>query len=411
MKKCILFVDDEPLALQGLQRMLRSMRGDWDMLFAESGARGLEVMSGQFFDVVVSDMLMPGMNGAAFLSEVRMRHPGVVRLVLSGHAQRDLVMASVGPAHQYLAKPCHPETLKTAVTRASSLSSTLNSEPIRQFVLQMDRLPSVPSLYDELITTLQAPEVSAATVAEIMGRDPGMTLKILKMVNSAFFGFYGQVSSVADAVSYLGLDTIKSLALSINGFSKFESCHFHEHGLDSLWNHSLNTALAAKLIAVSENAEKKTIDAAFTAGLLHDLGKFVLISHLGAQYHEAVQMAIEQNVELSAAEQQIFGVSHEDVGAYLGGLWGLPTPVLDAISGHQNPRKAPSKDFTPLTAVHVAHALVQRPNGAGNGVPAAQLDLDYLTELGMVERLQTWRTAVDEGLSLPHNYERENPMR
>ena len=159
------------------------------MLFAESGARGLEVMSGQSFDVVVSDMLMPGMNGAAFLSEVRMRHPGVVRLVLSGHAQRDLVMASVGPAHQYLAKPCHPETLKTAVTRASSLSSTLNSEPIRQFVLQMDRLPNVPSLYDELITTLQAPEVSAAAVAEIMARDPGMTLKILKMVNSAFFGF------------------------------------------------------------------------------------------------------------------------------------------------------------------------------------------------------------------------------
>ena len=173
----------------------------------------------------------------------------------------------------------------------------------------------------------------------------------------------------------------------------------------------MNTALAAKSIAVSENAEKKTIDAAFTGGLLHDLGKFVLVSHLGAQYHEAVQMVIEQNVELSAAEQQIFGVSHEDVGAYLGGLWGLPTPVLDAISWHQNPRRAPSKDFTPLTAVHVAHALVQRPGRAGNGVPAAQLDLDYLTELGMVERLQTWRAAVDEGLSLPHNYERENLMR
>ena len=120
MKHHILFVDDEILVLQGLQRLLRSMRHEWEMDFVTSGAAALERMATKPVDVVVADMRMPGMNGAELLCEIMKRHPQTVRLILSGQADEELVMKCVGITHQYLSKPCEPEALKAAVNRVFS---------------------------------------------------------------------------------------------------------------------------------------------------------------------------------------------------------------------------------------------------------------------------------------------------
>src|SRR6202012_4878179 len=128
MKKRILFVDDEEFALRGLDRLLRSMREEWEMEFVNSGDKALARMTETPFDVVVSDMRMPGMNGAELLNEVMKRHPKTVRLILSGFADRDLILKCVGSTHQYLAKPCDGHELKMAVMRASALEESLESE-------------------------------------------------------------------------------------------------------------------------------------------------------------------------------------------------------------------------------------------------------------------------------------------
>jgi len=117
MKKRILFVDDEPMVTQALQRMLRSMREEWDMEFVDSGAAALRALDAGRFDVIVSDMRMPGMNGAELLAEVMRRHPTTVRLILSGYADKDLILRCVGSTHQYLSKPCDPEALKATIQR------------------------------------------------------------------------------------------------------------------------------------------------------------------------------------------------------------------------------------------------------------------------------------------------------
>src|SRR6185436_18972197 len=140
-------VDDEALVLQGLQRMLRPWRDEWEMEFVDSGAEALERMAQLPFDVVVSDMRMPGMNGAELLGEVMRRHPKTVRLILSGHADKDLILKCVGSTHQYLAKPCDAEALKATVLRAASVENTLHDEKLQALVAQMDNLPSIPSLY------------------------------------------------------------------------------------------------------------------------------------------------------------------------------------------------------------------------------------------------------------------------
>lgn len=142
----VLFVDDDPLILQGLQRMLRPMRNEWAMSFAESGTKALEMMAEEPFQVVVSDMRMPGMNGAQLLTETKNRYAKTVRLILSGHADKDLIFQSVGTAHQFLSKPCEPEAIRAAISRASTFNSSIRSDQIQKLIVQMDKIPSIPAV-------------------------------------------------------------------------------------------------------------------------------------------------------------------------------------------------------------------------------------------------------------------------
>ena len=204
MKKRILFVDDEDMVLQGLRRMLRPLREEWDMEFAESGVKALELMAQHPFDVIVSDMRMPGMNGAELLNEVMVRHPKTVRLILSGQAEKDLIVKCVGATHQYLAKPCEPDALRATVARTTSLEFNISNERIRAVVSRIDKLPSLPSLYIELNKVLAEEDVSMEQVGEVVRKDIAMTCQVLKIVNSAFFGLRREVTTPDEAASYLG---------------------------------------------------------------------------------------------------------------------------------------------------------------------------------------------------------------
>ena len=197
MKKRILFVDDDELALRGLDRLLRTMRDEWEMEFTDSGEKALARMALVPFDIIVSDMRMPGMNGAELLNEVLKRHPKTLRLILSGYADRDLILKCIGSTHQYLAKPCDAKTLKMTVRRAAHLEESLKSEALRLLLNRCSVLPSVPALYSEIVETLQDPAADVEEVGAIIVRDVAMTAKILKLVNSAFFGLGNEISSPA----------------------------------------------------------------------------------------------------------------------------------------------------------------------------------------------------------------------
>ena len=221
--KTLLFVDDESKVLQGLQRQLRSMRHEWDMHFADTGGKALDFMASNRVDVLVSDMMMPEMDGAELLTEVSKRHPNTVRIILSGHADREAVLRLVGPAHQCLSKPCDAEELRTAVGRAFALRDLLSNEQLKQLATRIECLPTLPALYQQLTEELRKENSSMERIGEIISRDIGMTTKILQLVNSAFFGLSQSISSPAEAVMYLGLSTVRSLVLSIQVFSQFKN--------------------------------------------------------------------------------------------------------------------------------------------------------------------------------------------
>jgi HD-like signal output (HDOD) protein len=395
MKRRILFVDDEPMVLQGLQRMLRGMREEWDMEFLDGGAKALARMAEQPVDVVVADMRMPGMNGAELLNEVMKRHPKTVRLILSGHADKDLILQCVGSTHQYLSKPCDPDALKATVLRASSLDGTLQSESLKKLVGQMTRLPSIPTLYMEIVDKANQPDAPLEDVARIIARDPGMTAKILKLVNSAFFGLRRELSSTEEAVAYIGLDTIKSLVLSLHAFSQFAHADAGGLTMESLWAHSLNVAARAKQIAQLEQADRKAVDEAFAAGMLHDIGKLVLATNMPELFAQSVRLAETNGLEFYQAEIQVLGASHADIGGYLLGLWGLPVPVVEAIALHHQPGLMPQPSFGPLTIVHAADALVWEGLAAASAMGRPQLDAAYLAAVGMTERVAVWRESQE----------------
>ncbi len=290
MKKRILFVDDEAMVLDGLRRMLRPMRDEWEMEFCESGPIALAQMAVSPADVIVSDMRMPGMNGAELLTRVMELYPRTVRLILSGHADHELILKCVGSTHQFLAKPCDPEAIKATVRRAAATDGALQSDALKTLVGQMSRLPSIPTLYREIVEALQDPEVSMAVVGRIIGRDISMSAQILKLVNSAFFGLRRRVSSPDEAASYLGLDTLRYLVLSLNAFSQFEGVKVEGFSFGDLWLHSQQTGAAAKAVALCEQGDRKLADEAFVSGLLHDTGKVVMAANFPDRYAAVVRL-------------------------------------------------------------------------------------------------------------------------
>jgi HD-like signal output (HDOD) protein len=395
--KRILFVDDEPLVLQGLQRVLRSMRQEWAMEFVESGPKALERMAQLPFDVIVSDMRMPGMNGAELLNQVMRLYPKTVRLILSGHADKDLILKCVGSTHQFLSKPCEAAALKATMQRAASVETCLRNERLRQLVGQMEHLPSIPALYTEIVEALQNPDTMVEEVGAIIARDVGMTAKILKLVNSAFFGLRRRLSNPTEAAVYLGLDTIRSLVLLLSAFSQFESIKLEGFSLEALCGHSLETAAATRILARAQAADAKLADEAFAAGMLHDTGRIILAANLPDQFIGALQAAAQEKLTLAEAESKVFGANHAEVGGYLLDLWGLPVPVVEAVALHHCPRAAVEKGFTPLTAVHVANVLAHEIRGRSL-VPVSGMDPDYLTETGLRDRVDVWRAAWQESV-------------
>ena len=392
-KQQILFVDDEPMVLAGLQRTLRPQRGEWDMVFVESGAMALEHMAAQPFDVIISDMLMPRMNGAELLKEVVRRHPATVRMVLSGHADKELISQCVGVAHQFISKPCDPEQLKALVKNACQLAGGLLDGEVKQVIGTIDRLPSAPEVFLDLREALARPEVNTRQLGAIIQRDPGMTAKTLQLVNSAFFGMRKSVTDPQEAVAYLGVEIVRTQVLSNGIFEASSPFPTQVFKVAEVWRHSLLVARVAQALAKQEGLPLALQREAYAGGLLHDVGVLILASRFPNLYDQVAEAVRAKAEPLRSAEEWLFGVSHAEVGAYLLGLWGLPAQVLEIVSLHHQPRAIAGEGLSPALAVHAADVIC----GGAAGEPVlfglADFDPELLRWPWFGERLAGWRAV------------------
>ena len=390
--KRILFVDDEPMVLDGLRRMLRGMRNEWEMEFAASGHDALEMLDSKRFDVIVTDMRMPGMDGCQLLNHVKELHPQVVRIVLSGHSDKDMILESIGPVHQFLSKPCDAETIKTTVSRVCSMRDIIEDEALIKVISGVESLPSLPELYSEVIDEVNSAEGSLNRVGEIISRDSGMSAKILQLVNSAFFGLPRQITSPVKAVQLLGLDTVKALILSVKVFSMFSPSDLALYSADHLWHHSLGTGVFARAIAEREKWGQEPADEAFMAGLLHDVGKLILVEKFPAKCREVAESVERTNCRIHEAEQDIFGTTHARVGAYLLGIWGLSESITKTVAYHHSPGSCPGSASNTLAVVYLANIFEREKLSGADAESASELDTSCLEGLGIADRVAIWRT-------------------
>ena len=339
--KRILFVDDDANVLTGLRNVLRTKRHEWDMVFAIGPEEALANLSKSSFDVVVSDMRMPRMDGATLLGKVKEMQPWAVRMILSGQTELESAMKSVFVAHTFLSKPCDPALLQSVVDRACRLSSILRSDELRATAGKVQMLPTAPKTYVALNGALAVPTCSVASIVQIIERDIGLSAKLLQLVNSAFFGLPKRICSLGDTVTYLGFATIKNLALALETFSTAANTSgLSEAQLMALQNHSLLTGQIAQQIQA--NVAKK-VEGAFLAGVLHEVGSL-----------------------LNVKQEPDLPVERELLGAYLLGLWGLPHAIMEAVAYHKKPHVVAHSTFDLVDIIYVADHLATESQGGGS---------------------------------------------
>ena len=363
---------------------------DWEMSFASDGQEALALMEKTRFDAVVSDIEMPKMTGVELLNQVLKRYPHVVRILHSAQINLEVSFESIEASHQYLVKPWGFKQLKATLCQAFALQDALHNETLKDLVTKLPSLPSLPSTYLELMEELQSEEPSPSKVGEIISRDVAMIAKILKLVNSAYFGLRVTVSDPVHAVKLLGLDIIRALVLTHGVFSQFAQIDPQCLSLEQLIQHSLSVGSLAKMIAKAENQDQDMATDALVAGALHDTGKLILAQGLPLEYKEVVIEAKEQNIPLWRVEKEAFNTSHAEVGAYLLGLWHLPAPIVEAVALHHEPVNTSVPGVCALTAVHAANVIEQEEQ-AESSINTSKLDGEYLVDVGAGDRVEVWR--------------------
>lgn len=323
----ILLVDDEPSVTSALRRSLRVLRADWTVHTATSGADALELMDTQHFDVIVSDMRMPQMDGATLLAHVRERHPGTVRLILSGHTAHESLMRSVGPAHQFLAKPCEPAVLSSTIERMLDLRARLHDDRMIPILGGVQSLPKRPLIFEELIDALAEPSTPFAKTADIIQSDIALTAEVLRLANSPYFGHTGTIDSVDRAIACVGLETLHSVVLGAHTFQIVGEPSGID--LDRIWQHSLRVATMMRAIATLERWTPNETAQAFLCGLLHAVGLLFLAA---AQPTTFAAHHRPSGPGSTDHETNHFGCTQFEAGAYLLGLWGFPFAIIEAIA-------------------------------------------------------------------------------
>jgi HD-like signal output (HDOD) protein len=394
--KRILFVDDESNILDGIRRMLHGERKRWDMQFVVGGEAALQACEKGSFDVIISDMRMPGMDGATLLGHMRDRFPSTARIVLSGYAEGALASRAVQVAHRFLPKPCNAAELQNTIERVCALQEILCTPQLRRIIGAVGELPSLSRTYVSLTQAVADPNTSINQVADIIEQDVAMSAKVLQLVNSAFYGLAQNATSVGRAAGYLGMETIKNLALATETFRVLApDSRIPESVCEAIQQHAYRSAAIAGKLPLN----KEIRDCTVAAALLQDVGRLILASKMPDEFCAALALARERKCEPFEAEEEILGTSHAEIGAYLLGLWHIPEHVVDAIAHHHHPTRIPHSGLDSSIAVYVADLLARELDAHPmdlTGVELRASDKACLEEFGILQRFAEFRQVAAE---------------
>jgi HD-like signal output (HDOD) protein/CheY-like chemotaxis protein len=383
----VLFVDDDRDLLDGLRDALRPRRKEWRMSFVEGGEEALGMLDRKPVDIVVSDLQMPGMDGATLLTRVAQVQPDAVRIVLSGHADPETIGRVATVAHRILFKPSPIDVVARVIERSCVLLDVTGEVRLIQ-AAHTSELPSAPLAYFRLMELLGSGNVNAAQIAAVLERDIALSAKVLQLANSAYFGRRQPVSGLRDAVTMLGHEVLRALALSAEVFQKFRIPSIPGFSLEGVQHRSLQVGRLAHRLSKG----RPDADDAFAAGLLLNVGLLVLAAQEPEYLAEVLLAAKDEARPVHEIERERHGITHAEIGAHLLGLWGLPHTIVEAVAHHHDPLRSPVPAFDAVAVAHIADALIADSEaGPRHEAGIVRIDIDYVERIGVAERLPEWR--------------------
>ena len=339
------------------------------------------------------------------LKYVRQNHPGIGRMFISHPLRPAEVGAVVEVAHRYLTIDHTADELTYAIERAIHTEQLLNQPDLRNYVSSLGKLPSFPSILNELDEVLRSKSAGVRAVSEIVKKDAGMVTKILQLVNSPYFGASSQsMFSLKDAINLLGLRTIRNLALSAQLFEAMpQTPEWRGFSFEQLQERSVIVSQLAADICKDAGYDQLMQDHARLGGLLLDVGMIVLAMGNPNKYHEVMIRAQELNQPLYVVEKMVLGATHAQVGAYLLDRWNVAPEMVHAILYHHVPKASGDTSFSALTAVHLADSLLPPLFNAMGVNMGGRLSRDYLTSLGLINQLPAWEMAAHDVARMMRN--------
>lgn len=360
MKTSLLFVLKDQQTLSELIQILIPKQNAWNVFFADSPERALQLLANNQIDYVFVDYKLVLSNGANLLSEIKKVFPQPIRFAIVPDLEQSTIGQISQFVHQFITLPLSLEDIESRIQKTSLLQDTLKNEKIISLVKSITNLPSLPELYIQIENETSKPDFSIQKIANLISKDPNLTAKILQVVNSALFGLQREITNISFALSYLGINVVKSLVFYIQLFSSFKVTTENRKYLEKIWHHSMVVASTTYHLAQKYLSNQFEIDSAYTAGVLHDIGKFVLLSTF--TYPQNIYMLTEQRyISEIEAEDELYGCSHSEIGAYLLGLWGFPHIIVEAVAFHHKPSLLENEKVTLSTIVHLANALYYLP--------------------------------------------------
>ena len=386
-KPVVLFVDDEALVLSAIRRMLWPHRKCWDVKFAEGGQVAIEMLARNRIDVVVSDMRMPAVDGEKLLDHVSTRYPEIVRIVLSGQAEKKKILNVVATAHQFLTKPCETELLTKTIDGSLRMLAEIRDEQVRRSISKMGALDSVPANTTNVSSMFADKNISVHDVCRAISCDVAMTAKIMQLVSTSFFGTPAEeANSLQTACECLGLELMQELVEDTDAFGSTTSNGEVQRQIRAINARSVAIASFASTVANLEDTDLAT--SAHVAGMLHDIGALVMLQNWPDEYLTILNNGF-RGTQLIEAERQAFGVTHQDVGGHLLHLWGIHRDIVTSAEFHHCPQDSEHSSFSTLAAVYVADQFLNS-NRDEKRFKQTMSDSVFVRRIGCQNRVDAW---------------------
>ena len=393
----VLFVEgNEPLRA-ALPALLQERSTRWDATAVSTAAEALQALASRPHDAIVANVKLPDGNGVELLNKTGQQFPNVARVLRCGPEDKVLLRGFTGLPPVRVTNERKAAELETALACALLVNGWTQDESLKKLLPRMQKLPTMPDLYTQVMTKLTSPHASLDDVGKLIARDPALTARMLQMVNSPAMGLSSPVAGAVEAVLHLGVERVRAMILIANASLQFDAGQCKGFSQESLWQHSIATATLAHAITLEETQDASLAGQAFSAGILHDVGKLLFAANLTEEYGRTLSTATQQKLTAWEAERLAFGASHAELGACLLGTWGLPLAVLRAIAWHHTPGQSDDGAFSLLTAVHAANALAHAGQDKSTDLAdSLRVDRNYLKRLGLTEHWLRWRTIAEQ---------------